>query len=334
MSAPKTGVAYGLLAKAEATPGTYNTPSTSTDGVQVMERPAVQHKYAFDGARAMPPGTSGTQVRVAPVGRTVETTVKIENKGAGSAYSSSVVPRDLHVLLQASGLTGAVTLTGGSEKWTYTPTAATAAPTTASLEFYVRAMTTGNVEKWPVNFVYADPTFTVDNGNVGVWEFAVKGRLNAAPSEVSFPTITYAPTIIPPTAAPLVLTVNSVASGVIRKASVKFNRTIQDRYPDMNSSVGHGGFHPGMRAPEFTFLVEAQAFATINYWALQDAGTVFAASFQVGAAQYNRTKWTFAQCQVKDVQEQYDGEIPMLNVTCSLHGSTANLNDDLSLVFD
>jgi hypothetical protein len=335
MSAPKTGVAYGLLAKTEATNGTYNTPSTSTDGVQLAERPTLVFGSVFDGGRPMPPGTGGTQLRAAPQGESVSTTLKIENKGAGAAYSSSVVPRDLHVLLKASGLTGTGSFTGGSEKWTYVPTAVAAAPSSASLEFYCHAMTSGNGEKVPINFVYTDPTFTVENGGIGMWEFPIKGRLNAATSEVSWPTITYAPTIIPPVAGPLVLTVNSVATLVIRKASVKFNRTLQDRYPNENVAGSHGGFHPGRRSPEFSFTMEAIAIATFDPFALWRAGTAFAASFQVGSTQYNECKWTFAQAQISKAPTiGYDGDVPTIDVTCSLHCSTANTVDDLSLVFD
>lgn len=330
MSAPKSNVVYGLLAKAESAYGTYNTPSSASDGIQVAEMIEIERQYGFDGKRGAQPGNAGQLRRTAPQGATYRPSIKVEDKGPGIAYTASVFAKDSHLLLLAGGMTATLDATGGNEKQTYAPTLITAAPTSLSLEYYCRATTAGNSEVWKANGVYTDWVYEVATGGPAMWTFNTFGRESAAPAEAAFPTITYTyGTIVPPVPSPLTLTVNAVGSLVIRSAKVEMKRVIQERYPDLNASGAHAGFQPGNRDPVFTFVCEAPLFATSNLWSLHNAGTAFAASFQVGATQYNRRTWNFAQAQVAEVKPSSDGPIPLLEVTCALYGSTPTANDDL-----
>jgi hypothetical protein len=327
MSAPKSNVVYGLAAKIESTYGTYSTPSSSADGIQVAEYLEIERQYGFDGKRPAQPGNAGQQRRVPPQGATYRPAIKIEDKGPGVAYSASVFGKDYHALLLAGGMTGTLS---GTTTWTYNPTLITAAPSSVSLAYYCRASTAGNSELWQANGVYTDWVYEVANAGPAMWTFNTFGRENAVPSETSFPTFTYTyGTIVPPVASPLALTINSVATLAIRSAKVEMKRTVQERFPDLNSTGAHGGFSPGERAPMFTFVCEAPLFATSNLWALHSAGTTFAASFGVGTVQYNKSAWTFAQAQVTEVKPSSDGPVPLLEVSCALYGSTPTANDDL-----
>lgn len=334
MSAPKTTIGYAFMAKVESTYGTYSTPVVGTDGVQLSELPLIQRQYGFDGMRPAPPGTGGTQVRTAPQGANYRPSFKPEAAGGGAAYSASVLPWNTHVFMRASGFDATGSFGGGVEKYTYTPTAVTGAPTSCSWEAYGPGTTATTGEKWSANGVYADMLFEVQNGSPGIFTFNTFGREQAAPSEVAWPTITYHPTVIPPVASPLVLTVNAVATHVCRSIKFALNRAIQERYPDQNVAGAHAGFHPGRRAPTVEFVIEAPLFATANYFSLWSAGTSIAASFQVGSTQYNRIKFTFAQMQITSAVPSNDGGVAILTVTGAPYCSTANLVDDISIVAD
>lgn len=335
MSAPKTAVVYGLLGNVESTYGTLPSLTGASHSIQLAELPDIGDDWGFDGARPNPPGSAGTQIRVGPAGRIIRPlSLKVEGKGGGAAYSAGVKPRDLSVLLRIAGFSETLDATGGAEKYTFVPTAPTAAPSSGGLEAYCRSNLSGNVEKWPINGAYADWSFDVEDGKPGIWTFDVQGRLDAAPSEVSWPTFTYAPTVLPPTAAPLSLSINAVTSLVCRKIGVKGNRGVQARFPDENTAAGHAGFHPGRRAIELTALIEKPLFATLNPHLLRAAGTPFASSFTVGATAYNKQGFTFAQSQVKSVTDSQDGEVPLVELVISCHVSTPVLADDMSLVFN
>jgi hypothetical protein len=335
MSAPKTNVVYGLLADVETQYGTLPTLNVTDHGVQLMEQPEISDDWGFDGSRESSPGSGDTQVRFPPAGRIIKPlALKIWDKGAGAAYSASVKPRDLSAALQAAGFAEAGSFTGGAEKYTYTLTSPVGAPKSMGFEAYCRGTTAGTGEKWPVNGVYADWELTVSDGKPGIWTFNVQGRLNAAPSEVSWPQIAYAPNVLAPTAAPLVMVISGLTSLKIRSLTLRGGRQIQARFPDQNSAAAHGGYHPGSRAVELEFLMEASLFATFNPWAMREAATVTSCTFQVGSVQYNRTKFTLAQIQVRDVQPQADGSVPLTQVTCSAHSSTAIVNDSLIIVKD
>lgn len=330
MSAPKSNVVYGMLAKIESAYGTFSTPASGSDGIQVAEMIEIERQYAFDGKRHAQPGNAGQQRRVAPQGATYRPSIKVESKGPGAAYGASSFGKDYHALLLAGGMTGTLS---GTTQWSYVPTLITAAPSSVSLEYYCRATTAGNAEVWKAKGVYTDWVYEVANGGPAMWTFNTFGVESTAPAEAAFPSITYSyGTIVPPVASPLTLTVNSVATLAIRSAKVEMKRVVQERSPDLNSAGAHAGFAPGERDPMFTFVCEAPLFATSNLWALHAAGTPFAASFGVGATQYNRSAWTFAQAQVVEVKPSSDGPVPLLEVSCSLYGSTPTANDDLAFV--
>lgn len=338
MTAVKSNIHWGFMADVESSYGAGATLLAATHGVQLVEIPELDLEYSYDGARPRQPGSRGSQRRVAPQGRTVRPTFLVEHKGSGAAYSASVKPRGQSAFLRAAGFTETIDTTGGAEKATYAPTAVGTAPTSMTYEAYVRPIVGGNPELWQVRGVYCDWMFECKNGEPARWSFPTFGIMSSSyPTESSsMPSITYHPSVVPPIAGPLTLTVNSVSSLVVRSLTVKGNRQILDRYPDLNGTgVGglHAGFQPGEHNVEFSFTIEKPTIATQDYLTLQSAGTVFAASFTAGTAQYNKSTWTFAQAQVKEVKHSTDNMVPMLDVTCSAHTSTGILADDISIQY-
>ena len=330
MSAPKSMIHFGLLAKIEATYADGIASSPATDAVQVAEIPEYTDTYAFDGARGPSPGTRGTQIRVAPNGKAGQIVAKIEGKGAASAFSGAVKPKDLTVMMRIAGFDETGSFTGGSEKYTYTPTQGPGGFSSGTLNLYKGG------SRYKLQGCYADLEWNAENGGPGIFTFTAQGIQALAPLDNTSDPIAmvYAPTVLPPVSAPLVLTVAGVASLVVRSAKVKIQRGIQPRV-DLNAAGGHAGFHPGTWAPELSFICEAPLRSLIDFDALRLAGTVFAGSIgRIGSTQYNRYKWTWAQMQVSNVVPQQDDKIPTLEVTCTAHTSTGILNDDLSLVID
>lgn len=327
MAAPKNSVTWGLLARLEPTYGTLPSFSASTDGVQLMERVDIGGiNYLFDGARGRGPGNFARQPRVAPTGRGLSPPgMMIEGKGAGSAYSASVLPRDLHVFLKASGYEHTVVTTGGAESVTYTPTARNTAPASLGWKYFERA------EIWQANGVYCDWEFEITAERpYGVFTFRPFGRANEVPPEGTHADITYAPTVLPPVPSPLVMTINAVTALIIRRFAVKGGRKVTER----PNTGGHAGFQPAEREPVVEFTVEAPLYATINLKSLRDAPTTpFALSVPVAGAQYNRYTWSFPQGQISDVKESEDAGVALLEGTFTPHCTTANATDDISLAF-
>jgi hypothetical protein len=323
MAGDKTRIIYGLLAKKETTYGTFVAPSVATDGVPVAEFPEVTPGYGIDGARGPAPGTSGQLRRTAPQAPIVTgTPFKIESRGAGAAYSGAVVPPE-HAILQACGLDAVGSFTGGAEKYTYTRTPGPGGYSSVSLELYTEG------EKIPVNGVYGDLVYEVENGRPALWTIDWKGRLNAAPSAdvATAKTIVYS-SVLPPLAAPLVLTFNGITSLVVEKLTWRLNRQRHDRVK------GQFGQHPGRTAPELVILCERPLLTALNFWSEWSGGTPRAASFDVGTTQYNRDKWTFPALQVVDVKPQGDEARSLLEVTCQCTDTTPIANDGFQLVKD
>src|SRR5581483_7647925 len=145
----------GLTGKLEASYGAGGAPSASTDGIQLAETPQITIGYGYNGDRPAPPGTMGYQRRAQPNGRTASVPFKAEVKGAGAAYSSSVVP-SIHTLLRICGFDAAVTTTVGAEKWVYTPTPGPVGYGSGVFNAYARG------ELYPLTGAYADWTLTGD----------------------------------------------------------------------------------------------------------------------------------------------------------------------------
>lgn len=337
MAAPsKLVTIYALLAKLEASYGAGGAPSPTTDGILLEERPKLTLAYANDGARPATGLALGHQRRVKPTGATVSFSAKHAAKGAGAAYSASVWPSP-HVLLRAAGFDAAVDVTGGAEKYTYTPTPGPTGYASAVLSAYLRG------ELMPITGALADLTsWSFDGPHVPVFEFALQG-LRGAISDANVPAVTYPGLALDaPRAVNVAFTLGNLTGAVVRKAMLKFGREISPRL-DVNAGGGHAGFAPGARKPMLEVTYETPALAltpftaasTIDPYSLYEAGTEVAASLNIGSTQYDKYNWAFAKAQVAQApEEDEDGPVALTKLTLQLNPSTIGANDELSLVFN
>lgn len=332
----------GLLAKEESTYGTFVALATTSDGIQLQYNDnyvaaPFSIDYAFDGDLGPGVATLGTIKRVAPSGRSVKGDLPHRMRPGGAAYSATVVPSG-HRLLKASGLDAAVTTTTSAEKWVYTPTAANAAYASLSAELYTRG------EKWPVAGILSD--FKIEFGNPAppIWTFMCQGILNALPTDVSAPTITYPlQTVAPPLASSIQLTLGNFtsANAVVMSGSFEFKRTLFPRVA-LSGASAHLGFVPGDRTPVLKVVLEATALtgspftaaAAFDPYNLRDSAQNLAVTLVFGATQYNRYTLAMPQAQVIDVQPGNNGPIATVELTIVPYVSAVQLNDDFTLTFD
>jgi hypothetical protein len=332
MPAPtKFATIYGLALKLESSYNNGGAPSLSTDGVQLEELFDYQPQYANDGARAAPPGMLGYQRRVAPSGRYGEPKFKVAPKGFAAAYSASNTP-NVHVPLKICGLDGAVTVTGGLEKWVYTPTVGLTGYASGSGYLY------GHGELYAVQGLLGDFTLNVAVGEIPTLDFALKGVQPADVTDVSLPAITY-PTLgtDPPKATGLTLSILGIATFSVRKATLKWGRAVGPRL-DANVSGGHAGFAPGRRTPSLDITIENPALSVLDlYGAFRDAYNNAIWQFTVGTVQYNRHKWSGPAAQLMappKLSVESSSGISLADLSLQLNPTTIIASDDLTVTFD
>jgi hypothetical protein len=327
-AASKYTIGYGFLAKLEASYNAGGSLSTSTDGVLLEELMKFKPDYANNGARPMPPGTSGYQKRVAPSGRFVPFPAKVAPKGAGAAYSSSVTP-NIHALLRACGMTATGSFTGGSEKWEYAPDIITATPASLVGSIY------GRGQLYPVQGILGDFTYSFKAGEVPVVDFAFKGLMPSAITDVSLPTITYpALSIDPPKAVNTTLTFAGVSTHIVRELTLKWGRPLN---PRLDANVGgHAGFGFGPRTTTLDVTIETPALSVFDPHNVFDQGfSVGNWSFAVGTVQYNRYSMFGNAAQLTaPPEEDEDGKVSLTKLSMQLNPSALNASDDVTWRFN
>lgn len=324
MSASKLVTVRALLANNEANYGAGGAVSAATHAVLLQDEVSAVIDYVHDGDRGRSPGTSGSKKRGRPSGRHVAFEPKFEARGAGGAYSASVKPPDVHAFLLASGHSGTVDLTAGSQKWTYKPLSSAAGSAFSSLygELYDRG------QKYTYTSAYCDFGFEFEAGGFLVFGFPLVG-LVSLPVDAGPPAATYTLTD-PPKVENIGLAIGPW-SPVVRKGSFKAGRENSAR-ADGNAN-GHRGFSLGERNGVLEITVEACALATFDPYAARDAATDFLVGFTVGGVQFNRTKFTAAQAQIIDVKEDKDGTTALWALTLHCHASTPVADDDYEIAF-
>lgn len=331
-----------LLAKTEATYGTFIAVSSTADGVQLQYQDKnvaapFDIEYTFDGDLGPSVGNLGTVVRVAPAGRFVKGDLPTRARPGGAAYSAAVIP-SIHTLMKQSGFDAAVTTTSGTEKWTYTPTAPGNAYGSSSMELYTRG------EKYPVQGVLSDLKIEFSDPKPPIWTFMCQGILNALPTDVAAPAVTYPlQTVPPPLASSVALTLGNFtsANANVMSGSFALKRQLTPRVV-LSGGSAHLGFVPGARQPELTIELEATALTgsagtaagTFDPYNLQDLALQVSAVLQFGTAQYNRIKLNMPQSQVIKVTPKNNGPVATVEMVLRGANTTAISADDLNIVFD
>jgi hypothetical protein len=317
---------FGVRAKIETTYGTNSVPA-AIDAIQLAENPQLAVAFANDGARAMPPGTMGSQNRVVPSGRTGETTLKFEPVGYGTAYSATNLPRG-HALLRASGLDAAVVVTGGAETVTYTPTPGPTGFASVSADLFARG------QQYAMAAILGDLTIGAVGPVVPMAEVAIKGLVSAI-TDAAVPSLTYTPwlALAPPKAVNIAFTINGVSTLIVKSWQLKMNRALGARL-DQNSG-GHAGWASGVRAPTLEIEIENPAIATFDPNALRLSAATMAATLTIGTTQYNKyTLATSNQAQIVEVSDGAEDPTATVKFKLQLNPSALGANDEFSLLFN
>lgn len=335
MGSPKTLTKYGLLAALETVYGTPPVLDPATDGVDLIAMPVINTDYAHQGERAgKSPASHGARKRVGRMGRFGTGTVQLEPCGAGVAYAADVLP-NVHTWLLAGGFSAAVDTTPGSEKVTYTPHAV-GDEESISCEAYVRG------EKKVLSGVYANTKLTSSVPGIPLFEFALSGIQPALPIDALVPEIVY-PTVEPPKAEAVQLTIGSWVVGNIQSLEFNYERNLNARL--LNNATGlHGGWNVGVaRTITLTAIVEAVALkaaspwsgaGTYNPFASMEEGEEQAISFTIGATQYERMKFQANQAQLIAAPEQEEGAASLWSLQWECKPSTLVANDECAFIFD
>jgi len=322
---------FGILFDLEGSYGTGNpgTMFVETDGIQLAELPELTPEWANDGARPAPPGTLGYQRKVAPSGATLTLPIKLEPKGAGAAYSASVVP-NIHKLLRAAGFNAALTATGGAEKWTYTLATTLAEFVSGVARLYARG------ESYPATGLYLDWEISFDGPGVPLITFTMRGLYGDPVDQLVVPYITYPLAAIdPPKAVGAALfSLNGVPGLVFKSGKISGGWELTPRV-NMNSAAGHAGFARGRRMPKAEFTFETPVKATLNPEQLWRSAAEMPFALNVGAVQYNRHKWAGPKLQLSQPPApSADGSVALTTVTGQLNPSALGANDELTVIFD
>lgn len=315
MPAPtKTITVFGLLGDIEATYGGGGALVAGTDGILLAEAALCKINYLHDGMRAPGATTGGPPVRSSPTGRWGEFTPRVEMRGKNSAYSGSVWSQELHTFLRSSGHDAAFSV----DKWTYTPSSTNI--DSGFYELYTRG------QMWSMVGAYSDFNITVDGPGFAIAEFPTTGLIDALPTDVALPAITY-DTHQPPKAINMGIDINGVTGLVVKGLRFSKSRTNSPRN-DINAG-GHAGYAPGRRESLTEIDVEMDSLGTLDPYALRDAGTVLSAfTWQLGSAANNIV--TFAAntgSQIVDVDEGEEGEVGVWTLHVA-HGVTPGADDD------
>lgn len=341
MPAPaKLSQILAVMGKEETTYGTAVALATTADGIQLQfdnrDYPWATLDYAYDGDLGPSVGNLGTVLRAAKAGRSLKYEAPTRAKGAGAAYTASVLP-SVHRLLKASGCDAALTTTSAAEKYVYSPSAPGTTYTSLTMELY------GRGEKVPLIGVLSDINIEFPNGGPPLWRFGLNGYLSADISDVATPTITYPLTSVQaPLANGVVLTLGSLsANAVLYSGSFALNREILPRVA-LTGSGGHLGFVPRGRQPEAKVVLEATALVgtpftsstAFDAYKLEEAATSLAFSIRFGTVQYNKWLLSFPQAQVIAAAPTVVNGVACVELTVRAYTSTPVAADDMTITFD
>jgi hypothetical protein len=324
----------GLLAKKEATYGVAATPAT-TDAVLLQYADKnigapVTLDYVFDGSMGPAVGSLAQTARVKPSGRSLRGDLPMRFSGPTTTYASTTVP-SLHLMLEISGLTASV----NAGAWTYTPTTAGTAYASATTEMYARG------EKWTSTGCLANLQFAFDNPQPPIFTFGVRGISDALPTDAAVPAISYPTLPQTPLASGITFTYGSFTAGVVYSGSFDLQRDLETARAALTSAGGHRGFVPGARNPQLRVVMEQAAFTTTPFhsatafdpYNLREAATRLGLLLRFASATTGGTiELLSSNAQIIDVTPQNNGVVPTVELTFGFSPTSANGNDDLSIV--
>lgn len=336
----KTINVLGAIGKLETTYGTAVSLAT-TDAI-LLNYPdrnvgaPITVEYSYDGNVGPSPGNLGSLAQAQPGGKSYRGDLPVRLKGAGAAYTASVVPALAHLMLPISGFDAGTLST--STSWTYAPFAAASPYKSATMTMYARG------ETYPMKGVVANWAYTFDNPGPPTHTFSIFGMQSSVITDVTLPSLTYPNlSVEPPNANGIVFSWGSfTTNAVVYSGSFNMNRTVEPRVA-LTSGTGHEGFIPGGYTPELTLVVEATAFAggatptSAGYdpFLVYEAATKLALSIRFGSTQFNRWTHSFTNMQIaKPPVPTAVGRAACYQLVLRPSASTPIAQDEMSVLFD
>ncbi len=257
-------------------------------------------------------------------------------RGAGAAYSASVLP-EVDRPLRACGLAATLVVTGGAESVTYQPS-----DTHEAMSVYITQPIAGSSSVLSAQFVgvHGTPTFAGIAGGPGRVTFDLEGVLEEM-ADVTFAAGTLLTTPKYPILQSAAFQIGSNNySPRIREFTFAMGNQLV-RVPDISAAnAGLVGFMIADREPSLVIDPETALDATSSWWAaLQDGDPLQDCTFQLGTAQYNRLKFQFASggsnAGIQVVAQDWVDRDGIAALRTTLRPTIANgANSDFALVFD
>lgn len=290
----------GLLAKIEGTYGTDSAPVAGTDGVLVDERlwNPTNPEHAFENTRE--DAASGTLFRLFPAtprGRMVEFEITWDARGAGAAYSISVLP-EADPLLRACGLLRTDDFAGGTENIIYTPR------DTGHESCTVHVHAGGN--RYQIVGCRGVLAIPISAGGQSRFVFSMSGIMIVNPATIALPSITYDATIAPPSVN-MALTVGPWSPDAF-SLELAGGQDIQ-RLDGVNAVEGIQEFAIVGFDPIMTVNARTTVLATYDPYADMRARTSRAIAIAAGTVQYNKWDLAVVDAYVRDPSHSVDNGV-------------------------
>jgi hypothetical protein len=283
--APRPERIFGVLAKIESVPLTDAAP-TGVDALRPVGIPLLKMGFLEPGLRDdVVTGQLGAAERAIPAGRWGTIDITLEVRGAGAAYSATVVP-EADVLLRICGMGKTLNATGGSESIRYT-TLDTGAET-ATVWCYSRN------KLFKLVGCVATMRLSAEAAKRGLMTFTITGKMVADPTEASLIALSPLATI-PPLFHTVATTIGSwtSASGtdplVLKSLGLDLGNTVTDR-ASAGAADGLAGYFVSDRKVRQEMTVETPNLAQFDLYAatkLTGASNPLS-TWQIGQLQYNR----------------------------------------------
>lgn len=322
---------FGVLCKIEPTSGTDSVPVPGTDAVRVIGIPTLNYGFLESGMRD--DAQTGRLIpadRTEPAGRYGTIDIPLEIKGAGAAYSASVLP-EADAFWRMSGFARTLDVTGAAEFVRYTTL--DLGMETATLYLYA-----ANKLIKMVGCVAA-PKLSGEALKRGIITFTVTGKIVSDPTEAALPALTLS-AVKPPlfhTGATAIgaWTQSSGSPLVVRKADLDFGTQVSDR-PSAGATDGLIGYLVTDRKTRQTLLVETVPLATFDPFAMaKTAGSGLpVSSYQFGTIQYNRMKVVTGRWALEAPGDGADRGLKTWNLQGNLVGDESITGRELYLKYD
>lgn len=306
-----------IAAAIETVPGTAEA-ITVTDGGLLIITPKIEVNIGMENRKVIVPSLSNLPDIAGTQSATL--TFQAEIKGAGAAYSATVLPA-LDKYLQACGFSSIVDTTAGAETVTYDPISDSVPSLTMYLfeDGVVKKMQgcRGTCKIMGENGkpAYVDFTFT------GVW---------AGIADLAIIAPTFLATV-PPVLLSAAFSIDTYAAK-ITTLDIEIANSVSLR-DDISTASGFTVAEIVSRLPVATFNPEMNLVATYDWFGKWLLGGTGALSLSMGAVQYNKCAITAPAVEYIKIADGDRNGVAINDVSAKLNQSASAGNDEIEVVF-